>query len=128
MTSPEILYTKIVVNELGFLPVTHPTYFDIRFDRCEFLKSGFSVGQILDRLVYRCLVRFLGQKWVRHAGVYIQDMKITCPAFRHLLKHTFSLLIAMVMAISVPPRAELAVCWKIALSKVLRFWHNYGQR
>jgi hypothetical protein len=62
MTSPEILYTKNVVNELNFLLVTHTTCFDIRFDRDEFLKLGFSVGQILNRLVYRCLVRFLGQK------------------------------------------------------------------
>jgi hypothetical protein len=34
----------------------------MRFDRYEFLKSGFSVGQTLHRLVDRCLVRFLAQK------------------------------------------------------------------
>jgi hypothetical protein len=62
MTSPEALYTKNVINELIFLPVTHTTYFDTRFDRYRFLKSGFSVGQILDRLVYRCLVSFLGHE------------------------------------------------------------------
>jgi hypothetical protein len=61
-TSLETLYTKNVSNELSFLPVTHMTYFDIWFDLYEFLKSGFSVGQILDRLVYRYLVRFLGHK------------------------------------------------------------------
>jgi hypothetical protein len=50
MTSPEILYTKDVNNELSFLLVTHTTYFDLRFGRYGFLKSGFSAGQILDRL------------------------------------------------------------------------------
>jgi hypothetical protein len=62
MASRETLYTKNVVNELRFLMVTPTTCFNIRFDRCEFLNSGFSVGQILERLVYRCLVRFLGLK------------------------------------------------------------------
>jgi hypothetical protein len=62
MTSPETLYMKNVINELIFLVVTHMTCFDIRFGRYRFLKSEFSVRQILDRLVYRCLVRFLGHK------------------------------------------------------------------
>jgi hypothetical protein len=44
------LYTKDVVNELSFLLVTHTTCFDIWFGRYGFLKSGFSAGQILDRL------------------------------------------------------------------------------
>jgi hypothetical protein len=43
MTSPENLYTKIVVNELSFLPITDTTCFDIRVDRYEFLKSVFNV-------------------------------------------------------------------------------------
>jgi hypothetical protein len=41
--------------------VTHTTWFDIQFGGYEFLKSCFSSGQIMDRLVCRCcLVRFLG--------------------------------------------------------------------
>jgi hypothetical protein len=55
MTSPETLYTKIFANELMFVPVTHTTCFDIRFDRYEFLKLGFSVEQILTRLVIQVL-------------------------------------------------------------------------
>jgi hypothetical protein len=62
MTSPETLYTKNFVSELRFLLVTRTTSFNIQFDRYEFLKSGFRVGQILNRLVYRCLVRFLCHK------------------------------------------------------------------
>jgi hypothetical protein len=62
MTSPETLYMKNVASELSFLLITHMACFDIRCDRYEFLKSGFSVGQILDRLVYKCLVRFLCHK------------------------------------------------------------------
>jgi hypothetical protein len=50
MTSPETLYTKNVINELSFLLVTYMTCFDIRLGRYGFLKSGFSAGQILDRL------------------------------------------------------------------------------
>jgi hypothetical protein len=42
---------KNVVIELSFLPVTNMTSFNIRFDRYEFLKSGFNTGQFLDRLV-----------------------------------------------------------------------------
>jgi hypothetical protein len=51
MTSLETLYTKKVFNELNFLLVTHMTCFDIRFDRYEFLKSGFNTDQVLDTLV-----------------------------------------------------------------------------
>jgi hypothetical protein len=50
MTSPETLYTKNVVNELSFPLVTYMTCFDLWFGRYGFLKSGFSAGQILDRL------------------------------------------------------------------------------
>jgi hypothetical protein len=32
MTSPEILYTKVAINEISFLLVTHTTYSDARFD------------------------------------------------------------------------------------------------
>jgi hypothetical protein len=62
LTSPETLYMKDVVNEFSFLLVTHMTCFDIWFDCYGFLKSGFSAGQILNRLGYRFLVRFLGHK------------------------------------------------------------------
>jgi hypothetical protein len=41
MISPETLYTKIAVNELSFMPVTHTAYSDIRFCRYGFLKSGY---------------------------------------------------------------------------------------
>jgi hypothetical protein len=50
MTFPETLYTKSVINELSFLQIAHTTCFDIRFGRYRFLKSGFSSGQILDRV------------------------------------------------------------------------------
>jgi hypothetical protein len=50
MTSPETLYLKNVINKLRFLLVTHMICFDIRFGCYGFLKSGFSTGQILDRL------------------------------------------------------------------------------
>jgi hypothetical protein len=49
-TSPQPLYTKNVFNKLDFLLVTHMTCFDIRFGRYEFLKSGFSADQVLDKL------------------------------------------------------------------------------
>jgi hypothetical protein len=60
MTSPEMLYTKNVFNEVRFLMVTHMTCFDTRFDRYEFLKSGFSVGQILDRPFLHVLGQIFG--------------------------------------------------------------------
>jgi hypothetical protein len=62
MTSPETSYTKNVANELSFLLVTHMTRFDIRFGRYGALNIGFSSGQVTDRLDYKRLVRFLGQK------------------------------------------------------------------
>jgi hypothetical protein len=51
---------KNVINKLSFLLVTHTTCFDIRFGRYGILNSGSSSRQILNRLVYRCLIRFLG--------------------------------------------------------------------
>jgi hypothetical protein len=43
MTSPETLYTKVVINELSFPLVTHMTYSDAWFDSYGiFLKSGYS--------------------------------------------------------------------------------------
>jgi hypothetical protein len=66
MTSPETLYTKNVVNELRFLLVTHMTCFDIWFARYIFLKSGFSAGQILDRLDIQVLGQVFGPQDVRN--------------------------------------------------------------
>jgi hypothetical protein len=51
---------KNVVNELSFLLVTHMTCFDIRFSLYGFLKSGFSAGQILDRLGIQVLGQVFG--------------------------------------------------------------------
>jgi hypothetical protein len=56
----ETLYTKNIINELSFLSVTHMTCFDKRFSRYGFLKSGFSAGQILDRLVIQMLGQVFG--------------------------------------------------------------------
>jgi hypothetical protein len=64
MTTSEIWYTKNAVNELNFLLVTHTTCFDTRFNHYEFLKSGFIVGQILDRLV----IQVFGQVFGPHDG------------------------------------------------------------
>jgi hypothetical protein len=89
LTSPETLYTKHAVNELSFLVVTHTTCFNIRFDRYEFLKLGFSVGQILDRLVYRGLVRFLGHEmgetcWVRNTRSEAHLLSFSTPTQTHV--------------------------------------------
>jgi hypothetical protein len=62
---------------------------------------------------------FWGTNWVKHAEVQIHDLKNTCSAFQRLLKHTFPMPTATVMAISVQPRAELVICWKIRLSNGL---------
>jgi hypothetical protein len=62
---------------------------------------------------------FLASRWVRLAEVYIQDLKITFSALRHLLKHTFPTPTTTVMAISVQARAELAVCCGIELTNGL---------
>jgi hypothetical protein len=50
MTSPETLYMKHAVNEHSFPLVDHMAYFDTRFGCNRLLKSGYSAGQILDRL------------------------------------------------------------------------------
>jgi hypothetical protein len=50
MTSPDTLHMKNVVNELSFLLVIHMTCFNIRFGHYRILKSGFSAGQMMDRL------------------------------------------------------------------------------
>jgi hypothetical protein len=60
MMSPETLYTKNVFNELRFLPITHTTYFDIRFGCYEFLKSDFRTDQVMDRLIIQVLGQVFG--------------------------------------------------------------------
>jgi hypothetical protein len=53
---------KNIANELRFLLVTHTTRFTIWFGRYGILKFCFSSGQVMERLDYRCLVRFLDHK------------------------------------------------------------------
>jgi hypothetical protein len=50
MTSSETLNTKVIVNELIFLLVTHTTYSDARFDSYGILNSGQGAENFLDRL------------------------------------------------------------------------------
>jgi hypothetical protein len=50
MNSPETSNTKVVIDELRFLLVTHTTYFDGRFDSFKILKSEQGVENFLDRL------------------------------------------------------------------------------
>jgi hypothetical protein len=50
MTSLETLNTKISVNELSFLLVTHMVYSDARFDSYGILKSGQDAENFPDRL------------------------------------------------------------------------------
>jgi hypothetical protein len=60
MTSPETSYIKDVDNELIFLLVSHTTYFNIWFGCYVFLKSGFTAGQFLDRLVMQVIGQVFG--------------------------------------------------------------------
>jgi hypothetical protein len=50
MTFSETLNTKVAVNEISFLLVTHTVYSDARFDSYKILKSRQCVGNFLDRL------------------------------------------------------------------------------
>jgi hypothetical protein len=50
MTLSETLNTKVIVNELIFLLVTHTTYSDARFDSYGILNSGQGAENFLDRL------------------------------------------------------------------------------
>jgi hypothetical protein len=49
MTSPETLNTKVAVNELSFLLVTHTVYPDARFDSYGILNSRRGAENFLDR-------------------------------------------------------------------------------
>jgi hypothetical protein len=49
MTSPETLNTKVAINELSFLLVTHMVYSNARFDSYRILKSGPGTENFLDR-------------------------------------------------------------------------------
>jgi hypothetical protein len=50
MTTPETLTTKLTVNELSFLLVTHMAYYDARFDSYGILKTGQGAEHFPDRL------------------------------------------------------------------------------
>jgi hypothetical protein len=50
MTFPETLNTKVAINEVSFLLVTHMAYSDARFDSYGILKSGRGAENFLDRL------------------------------------------------------------------------------
>jgi hypothetical protein len=50
MTFPETLNTKVAINELRFLLVTHSAYSDAHFDSNGILKSGRGAENFLDRL------------------------------------------------------------------------------
>jgi hypothetical protein len=50
MTFPEILNTKVAINELRFPLVTHSAYSDPHFDSYGILKSGRGAENFLDRL------------------------------------------------------------------------------
>jgi hypothetical protein len=49
MTFPESLHMKNAVDEHNFMLVTHMAYYDTRFGRYGFLKSGYGAELILDR-------------------------------------------------------------------------------
>jgi hypothetical protein len=57
MTSPESLNTKVSVNELSFLLVTHTVYSDARFDTYGILNSGQGAENFLDRLANNQVLR-----------------------------------------------------------------------
>jgi hypothetical protein len=50
MASPETLNTKVSINKLSFLLVTHTVYSDARLDSYGLLKTEQGAGQFLDRL------------------------------------------------------------------------------
>jgi hypothetical protein len=50
MTSPEALNTKVIINELIFLLITHTVYSDAWFDSYGLLKTGQNAEHFLDIL------------------------------------------------------------------------------
>jgi hypothetical protein len=50
MTFPETFNTKVSINELGFLLISHMACSDARFDSYEILKSQQGAENFLDRL------------------------------------------------------------------------------
>jgi hypothetical protein len=56
------------------------------------------------------------------ARVEMHDLKITCSVFQCILKHTFLTPTAMVIAVSVQLRAELAVCCGNKLTNRLKLF------
>jgi hypothetical protein len=51
MTFSETLNTKVAVNELSFLLVTHMAYSDARFDSYEILKLGWGAEKLSGQTV-----------------------------------------------------------------------------
>jgi hypothetical protein len=51
MTSQETLNTKIAVNKLNFLLVTHAAYSNAQFHSYRILKSGQGAENFLDKLI-----------------------------------------------------------------------------
>jgi hypothetical protein len=98
MSSPETLHMKKVANKLSFLLVTHTTHFGIRFSRYGILKSCSSSEYVKDRSDCIHSVRSLATRCLRLARVRIQLLKEIKSAFRRLLKHTFLMTVATVMA------------------------------
>jgi hypothetical protein len=89
MTSPENSYMKNVTNELRFLVVTHTTCFDIRFGRYDILKSGFSSGQILDRLGVQVLDQVFWPKdsetpWDLNTSSEVNKLSFPMPSQTHV--------------------------------------------
>jgi hypothetical protein len=127
-TSSGNLYTKIVANKLSFLTVTHTACLYIRFDRYGLAVRIQCWTDFWPDWYTGTWSGFWATRRVKLAGVSLQDLKITCSAFQHLLIHTFMMPTTTVMAISVQPRAELVVCWKIGLSNGWSLWYDYEQQ
>jgi hypothetical protein len=73
MTFPEILNTKVVVNELSFLLVTHTTYFDARFDSYGILKSGRGAEKLSGQTVQTGeRLCFKGRRWTNFSDGCLQ--------------------------------------------------------
>jgi hypothetical protein len=66
MTSPKTLYTNNAINEFSFPLVTRTTYFDTRFGRYGFFNSGYSAGQIVDRLDIEVIGQVFGPQEVQN--------------------------------------------------------------
>jgi hypothetical protein len=78
MTFPETLNTKVTINELIFLLVTHTAYSDARFDSYGILKSGQGAENFLDRLGRSANDQALGQKMHEFwRGLFTNSIELT---------------------------------------------------